>query len=562
MQKELSLKSRSREYTDHDRRKLRERYLELEHAIEAGIFRVDADEGRRLVNHRGSQDCSGLVIPYTLPWKSSDPREYRLRLDHPILEPRTDGKDGYKEKRKYLITSGARNRIYFPPKLTNEHLQDTSIALVIQEGEFKTLALWRIAREHSTDGKPLFISLGTSGAWNFQGVIGKAENERGERCDVHGFIPDLDFPAWSGRTVILLRDSNVHSNASIQAASGRLAFELKCRGAIERFADTPELPGVNGADDLAFRQGPESVLSLIFPDEEKQQLDSHSDYEPISKDPQREGYLWRLAGNASKVLRAVRLILQKLGLSDEKHARLIKNLLEANGYNRGPLRMTQAILAEKYGVSTSTVKRDIKQFLLDQAASEVDLLGYTPGSYNPTTSQGYPSVFRLYFLRYALQAIDKALNMNRSEYEYSWEALEAACDVVVAEIPRIAVVISDESSRASRQSEKLKSQKILEKLAAIQDEAINQMIAENWSDEDIGAAFRMIEEARSHYLGQARLASLENDHYLHVNGKEVVVKIENDHPVHVAHFDLHVPARQNACAEGARMKLSNPVNRI
>lgn len=175
-------------FTSKDATNLRGRYLEVTHALEAGICRVDEQGGLDKVLHR----ASGLLIPYTLPWKNNHTREYRLRLDDPILEPRTDGRPGHKIKQKYFQPPSTRNRIYFPPGLTEQQLQDKTIPIVIQEGEFKTLAAWRIAREHSTDGKPLFIPLGTSGAWNYLGTIGKADNPDGGSSPVHGFIPDLE----------------------------------------------------------------------------------------------------------------------------------------------------------------------------------------------------------------------------------------------------------------------------------------------------------------------------------------------------------------------------------
>lgn len=527
--------------TSRDANNLHGRYLEITHALEAGIFRASEDEGARLVGRKN--DCAGLAIPYTLPWQSANAREYRLRLDNPILEPRTDGKPGYKIKQKYLSPPAARNRIYFPPGLTEQQLQDKTIPIVIQEGEFKTLAAWRIARERSTDGKPLFLPLGTSGAWNYLGTIGKADNPDGGSSPVHGFIPDLDLPAWVDRQVILLRDSNVHTNGGIQAASGRLAYELRCRGARVRFADTPELDGVNGADDLAARQGPDAVLALIFPEVSE---DEQPDYEPISDDPMRETYLWRLVGNAAKLIRAVRLILQKLGMNDEEHARLIKNLIEANGYNRGPLRITHAILAEKYGMSSNTVARDIKRFKLEQEAKGIDLLGYTEGTYNPVTNQGYPSIFRLPFLRYALKAIDMALNMSRSEYEYSWEALEAAADKVVAEIPRLPVAVAEPPLRAEcRKPTTARSLKMLERMALLQNEAINQMIAEGWGDSDIAEAFAVLDESRALCLEQIRASSLENGDYLSENGEEKIVSSAEDPPgLHDHHLDDHVRGEQ------------------
>ncbi len=76
-------------------------------------------------------------------------------------------------------------------------------------------------------------------------------------------IADFDRIAWQGRTVQIIFDANVATNDSVRAARRELAKELARRGAQERFVSLPELPGVNGVDDLLVLKGADFVSSLI-----------------------------------------------------------------------------------------------------------------------------------------------------------------------------------------------------------------------------------------------------------------------------------------------------------
>jgi hypothetical protein len=49
------------------------------------------------------------------------------------------------ERRKYLQPSGRPSLAYFPPVLPAALLLDVNIPIIITEGEFKCLALWRLA---------------------------------------------------------------------------------------------------------------------------------------------------------------------------------------------------------------------------------------------------------------------------------------------------------------------------------------------------------------------------------------------------------------------------------
>jgi len=62
--------------------------------------------------------------------------------------------------------------LYLVPGINQGFLRDPSVPVAITEGEFKTLALWRLAN-HGLPTQPRFLPLGVSGVYNWRGTIGK-----------------------------------------------------------------------------------------------------------------------------------------------------------------------------------------------------------------------------------------------------------------------------------------------------------------------------------------------------------------------------------------------------
>jgi P4 family phage/plasmid primase-like protien len=191
-------------------------------------------------------------------------REWRLRRDHPGIEYK-DGKP--KERGKYLSPPGRGNIIYFVPGRSPELLQASATTVVVTEGEFKTLALWRLAHHESSD--PRFVPLGLGGVWNWRGTIGKTTGPNGDRRDVNGVIPDLSLVAWEDRRVIIAFDADAEKNEQVELARNLLSRELRTRGAEVAFV-TWDIAQGKGIDDLLAPVGPEKVLALLEnPDFEK-----------------------------------------------------------------------------------------------------------------------------------------------------------------------------------------------------------------------------------------------------------------------------------------------------
>jgi len=253
--------------TATDLEALAARWIPPELAEEAGLYRVDSIDGAQLVGRNGSGNFAGLAIPYFLPGQEQHPREYRLRRDRPDLDP--DGK----ELGKYLGPPGRSNLAYFPPGITLESLTDTSQPVVVVEGEFKALSLWRLAHhdaitadnrgDHLHGEHHRWLPVGLQGCWSWRGTIGKARGPDGDQRPVKGVIPDFDRIEFGGRRVYLVPDTDIAKNGSVAAAWRELGKELEGRGANVVTVEIPPEPGINGIDDFLGDHGPEKALKLF-----------------------------------------------------------------------------------------------------------------------------------------------------------------------------------------------------------------------------------------------------------------------------------------------------------
>ena len=246
---------------DGDLQALGARWIPPELAEAAGIYRVESADGAAIIGRKGSGDYAGLAIPYT--WPGAGTRETQLRLDHPELEIKRDGTT--KPKAKYLLPPGRSNILYVPDMATAGNLDDSQLPIIITEGAFKVLALWRMAT--SDQETPRYLPLGLTGVWSWRGTVGKQAGADGSRQAVKGPIPDLARITWQGRRAYILFDSDAARNKSVQAAARGLAGELKSRGAEVYLVDLPDLADLEktGADDYLAHPdgGPERLLERI-----------------------------------------------------------------------------------------------------------------------------------------------------------------------------------------------------------------------------------------------------------------------------------------------------------
>ncbi len=233
-------------------------WITVEVADAAMLRRVDSIEGNEIVGQKGSRNCAGMLIPYYWPGQPS-PFNYRLRRDNPEW---TQGKDGKsKPERKYLGPPNGGNRLYIPPGVTLEQLNDVQIPIALVEGEKKALALWRLVH-HDTD-RLRYVPMAIAGVWNWRGRTGKTGGPKGERLEIKGPIPDLNRISWGGRTAFVIFDADVSTNESVNWARKGLSRELTSRAAQVKFVNLPQDCQANGVDELLVAWGPARILELF-----------------------------------------------------------------------------------------------------------------------------------------------------------------------------------------------------------------------------------------------------------------------------------------------------------
>jgi hypothetical protein len=225
--------------------------IPAELVAEADIRRVDHGEACVILSTHRWPDVAGILFPYVDP-KTGRAVTSRVRRDHPEID--CDGKP----KNKYLSPYGDRRHLYFPPG-SGELLCDVSVPVVIVEAEKSALAVMAMSRRV---GRP-FLAIACGGCWGWMGKIGIVDGPHGERCDQSGPLPDLSLVEWKEREVFIALDANANSNKQVRHARLALALEGHGRGGRARLVELPELPEVNGPDDLLGLAGDDEFLALL-----------------------------------------------------------------------------------------------------------------------------------------------------------------------------------------------------------------------------------------------------------------------------------------------------------
>ncbi len=244
--------------TEADHRNLETRWIDPPLIERARLYRVNSSDGAALVGRNGAGNYAGLAIPNIFPGHDRA-RDYTLRLDHPELELRSDGTT--RPKARYLNPPGRGNRLYMPPGTPAPWLQETSLPMVVVEGPFKALAVWRLA--HHGVETPRWLCVGVNGCWGWRGTVGKTTGPDGDRRDVKGTIVDLNRISCEGRPVYLVADTNITTNSSVAAGWREFGNELEGRGANVVMVEVPAELGINGVDDFLARHGPKAGLALF-----------------------------------------------------------------------------------------------------------------------------------------------------------------------------------------------------------------------------------------------------------------------------------------------------------
>jgi predicted P-loop ATPase len=237
--------------TAQDYDSLAARWITRELADYAGIRRVSDTDGRFMFRRR--TDTEGMIIPNFDPWLTDRVRQYRIRLDNPPREPQADGT--FKEVQKYLQPPEGSNLLYVPRGALKQVGAD--VPIIITEGEFKALALWRLAN-HET-AAPRFLPVALAGVWSWRGSS-RTNDARGRRVSISSVIPDMERFPWKGTRVIIAFDADLASNPQVKAARWALTRWLTEQGSTVGHLDWDISEG-KGIDDRLANIGPESALA-------------------------------------------------------------------------------------------------------------------------------------------------------------------------------------------------------------------------------------------------------------------------------------------------------------
>ena len=150
---------------------------------------------------------------------------------------------------RYIQPPNTGVHAYFPllfDKGEWKHIaEDTSVSLIITEGELKAACLCSLEAP----------AIGLGGVHNWRSR--RAQQE---------LIPALDEDVkWSGRTVRIAFDNDVHTNPNVFRARSQLAAVLTKRNAVVKFIDLPNSDPKQklGIDDYLYQHGAKALGALI-----------------------------------------------------------------------------------------------------------------------------------------------------------------------------------------------------------------------------------------------------------------------------------------------------------
>jgi hypothetical protein len=218
---------------------------------DAGVCRVTDREAREnwgFNKNSATWDMSGIAFPYFAP-ETGNRVSVRVRRDNPEI---VDGKP----QNKYMTPWGDRRRLYYPPGITKEQLEDKTIPVVLVEAEKSSLALtaWAARKKRNL----LVLAMGGCYGW---ATTRRKYNEHGVEVDEKGML--WDFCYLEGREVFILLDANVAINDNVRSAERQLAMRLRRRKATVRVLRLPVMAGVNGPDDYIAATGDEAIAAVL-----------------------------------------------------------------------------------------------------------------------------------------------------------------------------------------------------------------------------------------------------------------------------------------------------------
>ena len=183
----------------------------------------------------------GFLDPEGKPYMDSKGDEYIVRRLFPTGKP------------KFKAPKGSGSRPYFSPLMPDGYLEDVNIPLVLIEGPVKVDSCY----EHIPTG---FCCVGLTGTWNTKDR--RDENGKWNPANDTRLLPELKAIPMRGRKVIILFDSDIEDNISVDDAATDIGNWTRKRGARPHRCTLPSEPdgSKNGADDFLVRHGADQLI--------------------------------------------------------------------------------------------------------------------------------------------------------------------------------------------------------------------------------------------------------------------------------------------------------------
>ena len=168
--------------------------------------------------------------PEGKPYKNSKGDDYVVRRLFPTGKP------------KFKAPRGSGSRPYFSPLMPDSYLEDINIPLVFIEDPVKVDACYQAIPTG-------FCFIGLTGTWNTKDR--RDENDKWDQDNDTRLLPELKAILMRGRKVIILFDSDIEDNISVDDAATDIGNWTRKRGARPHRCTLPSEPdsSKNGADD-------------------------------------------------------------------------------------------------------------------------------------------------------------------------------------------------------------------------------------------------------------------------------------------------------------------------
>ena len=192
----------------------------------------------------GSDLCICYLDPEGKPYKDSKGDNYIVKRLFPTGKP------------KFKVPTGSGSRPYFSPLMPDGYLENINIPLVFIEGPVKVDSCY----EHIPTG---FCFIGLTGTWNTKDR--RDENGKWHEKNDTRLLPELKAIPMRGRKVIILFDSDIEDNISVDDAATDIGNWTRKRGARPHRCTLPSEPNgaKNGADDFLVRHGAQALDDLL-----------------------------------------------------------------------------------------------------------------------------------------------------------------------------------------------------------------------------------------------------------------------------------------------------------